>query len=134
MYPRLSVRGPSGRSVRIGSRCATVLLFVAFHVEGCDEQASTLDVRGESPAFRRRIGGGALAGGTMRTDRELSVDRARGILNDLVRQRELMERKAADASLINANRLAIIYWQRQLSRLLAAERQRTPQAATATRK
>ncbi|MGZ6637138.1 MAG: hypothetical protein ACXVHL_34305 [Solirubrobacteraceae bacterium] len=108
---------------------------LAFHAEGCDEQLSTVDVRGECLAFRlcRRIGGGALTGGTMRTDREVSVDRARGILNDLVRRRELMERKAADASLLEANRLAIIYWQRQLSRLLAAERQCTPQAATATR-
>ena len=65
----------------------------------------------------------------MSADREVPVDRARAILNDLVRQRESMQRKAADAGLLEANRLAIIYWQRQLSRLLAAEHQGTPQAA-----
>ena len=68
----------------------------------------------------------------MSASREAPVDRARAILNDLVHQRELMQRDTADVGLLEANRLAIIYWQRQLPRLLAAERQCAPQAATVT--
>jgi hypothetical protein len=68
----------------------------------------------------------------MSANREAPVDLARAILDDLVHQRQLMQRNPADTGLLEANRLAIIYWQRQLPRLLAAERQCAPQAATVT--
>lgn len=102
-----------------------------FRAEGCDEQISTVDVRGESLTcrLRRRIGGSALAGGTMSAHRVAPADQTRAILNDLVRQRRLMQRGAADAGLLEANRLAIVYWQRQLSRSLAAEQEGAPQTA-----
>jgi hypothetical protein len=50
-------------------------------------------------------------------------ERARAIRNDLVHERrlQLMRMGAADQGLLEANRLAIIYWQRQLARSLAAE-------------
>lgn len=68
----------------------------------------------------------------MSANREAHVDQARAILDDLVHQRESMQCNTADTGLLEANRLAIIYWQRQLPRLLAAERQCAPQAATVT--
>jgi hypothetical protein len=50
-------------------------------------------------------------------------ERARTIRNHLVHERrlQLMREGTADQGLLEANRLAIIYWQRQLSRSLAAE-------------
>lgn len=49
-------------------------------------------------------------------------DRIREILDDLVRQHQRMRGVATDIGLLEANRLAIIYWQRQLSRTLLAKR------------
>ena len=46
------------------------------------------------------------------TPRESKI---REILDELVRQRQAMHQSAADAVLVEANRLAIAYWQRQLS-------------------
>lgn len=57
------------------------------------------------------------------------ADQARAILNDLVRQRRMMRREAVDAGLLEANRLAIVYWQRQLVRVPVPERPVAPQAA-----
>ena len=51
-----------------------------------------------------------------------SEDRIREILDDLIRQRRRMRGVATDAGLLEANRLAIIYWQWQLSRTLLAKR------------
>jgi hypothetical protein len=55
--------------------------------------------------------------------------RARSILDDLIRQRQLMRGSDADASLIEANRLGIVYWQWQLSRALSVERELADAAA-----
>lgn len=58
-----------------------------------------------------------------------SSARARSILDDLIRQRQLMHGSVAEASLIEANRLGIVYWQWQLTRALSAERKHTGAAA-----
>jgi hypothetical protein len=58
-----------------------------------------------------------------------SSARARSILDDLIRQRQLMHGSNADASLIEANRLGIVYWQWQLARALSAEREHAGAAA-----
>ena len=58
-----------------------------------------------------------------------SSARARSILDDLIRQRQLMLGSDADASLIEANRLGIVYWQWQLARALSTERERAGAAA-----
>jgi hypothetical protein len=47
---------------------------------------------------------------------------ARAILNDLIRQRQRMRDTEPNESLLEANRLAIVYWQWQLTRALDAER------------
>ena len=60
---------------------------------------------------------------------DTSSARARSILDDLIRQRQLMYGSAADASLIEANRLGIVYWQWQLSRALSVEREQSDAAA-----
>jgi hypothetical protein len=60
---------------------------------------------------------------------ESSSARARSILDDLIRQRQLMYASDADASLIEANRLGIVYWQWQLSRALSVEREQAGAAA-----
>ena len=51
-----------------------------------------------------------------------TIERARSILGDLIRQRQGMRAEAADESLLEANRLGIVYWQRQLNRALTATR------------
>jgi hypothetical protein len=53
---------------------------------------------------------------------DLSESRARGVLNDLIRQRQRLQSDAADAGTLEANRLAIVYWQWQLSRTLAGRK------------
>jgi hypothetical protein len=60
-------------------------------------------------------------------------ERARTIRNHLVheRQLQLMRKGTADQGLLEANRLAIIYWQRQLSRSLAAEHTKAEDRRTA---
>ena len=60
---------------------------------------------------------------------ESSSARARSILDDLIRQRQRMTGANADASLIEANRLGIVYWQWQLSHALSVERERSSGAA-----
>jgi hypothetical protein len=57
-----------------------------------------------------------------------SVD-ARAILNDLIRQRQRMRDTEPNSSLLEANRLAIVYWQWQLTRALDVEREQAPAVA-----
>jgi len=46
----------------------------------------------------------------------LHPERGRAILDDLIRQRRMLARSATEPGLLEANRLAIVYWQRQLAR------------------
>jgi len=52
-----------------------------------------------------------------------SASEIRAILDDLVRQRRAMA-ASAEPGLLEANRLSIVYWQLQLSRVREAERPR----------
>jgi hypothetical protein len=54
------------------------------------------------------------------SDREATI---RAILDDLLTQRRRME-SAGERGLVEANRLAIVYWEWQLSRCAADERTR----------
>jgi hypothetical protein len=54
-----------------------------------------------------------------------TAERARLILNELIRQRRGMREAGVDAGLLEANRLGIVYWQRQLTRALGAPRQKS---------
>jgi hypothetical protein len=47
-----------------------------------------------------------------------TADRARSILNDLIRQRQGLHTAGVDKGLLEANRLGIVYWQWQLNRAL----------------
>lgn len=58
----------------------------------------------------------------MNGDGIVSSADARAILNDLIRQRQRMRDTEPNPSLLEANRLAIVYWQWQLTRALDAER------------
>jgi hypothetical protein len=58
----------------------------------------------------------------------VSSERVRSILDELIRNRQQLERDGSDAGLLEANRLGIVYWQLQLSRALAAELE-APEAA-----
>jgi hypothetical protein len=44
------------------------------------------------------------------------VERARAILDHLIRQRQSMRSAPVDEGLLEANRLGIVYWQWQLER------------------
>ena len=44
------------------------------------------------------------------------AEHAEGILNDLIRQRRRMRSGGAEAALLEANRLGIVYWRMQLDR------------------
>jgi hypothetical protein len=48
-------------------------------------------------------------------------DRARSILDDLIRQRQRLQTEAADPGELEANRLGIVYWQLQVRRALQAQ-------------
>lgn len=56
------------------------------------------------------------------------VERARTILDDLIRQRQHMRASGVDEGLFEANRLGIVYWQLQLARASAAGRQKSEAA------
>jgi hypothetical protein len=60
----------------------------------------------------------------MTAEPPLPSARARSILADLIRQRQGMRDETSSESLREANRLAIVYWQWQLSRSLLKERER----------
>lgn len=70
-----------------------------------------------------------MAAATMSEFRVISADHARSILNDLIRQRQLMREQSSEEGLLEANRLGIVYWQWQLNRALAAEPNRADTAA-----
>jgi hypothetical protein len=55
----------------------------------------------------------------MSGDRE-TAERARLILNELIRQRQGMRDNRVDEGLLEANRLGIVYWQWQLARALGS--------------
>ena len=44
------------------------------------------------------------------------------IISDLIRERQRLRRENRDASLLEANRLAIVYWQQELGRALGERR------------
>ncbi len=46
------------------------------------------------------------------------VDRIRGILNSLVLERQALRRFGTDHAALEANRLAIVYWQQEFSQHL----------------
>jgi hypothetical protein len=69
------------------------------------------------------------------TDRVLSIARdprpgpavfpselAQEIVGQLVRQRQELRRSGASKAMLEANRLAIVYWQQRLARAFVAER------------
>jgi len=62
-----------------------------------------------------------------------TVARAHSILNDLIRQRQGMRHGSVDTSLLEANRLAIVYWQLQLARASGAAGQRSGRAVRGDR-
>jgi hypothetical protein len=76
----------------------------------------------------RRVSGLALAGAEMSRD-PATAERARLILNELIRQRQGLRDAGADEGLLEANRLGIVYWQWQLTRALGAARQKSEAAA-----
>jgi hypothetical protein len=45
-----------------------------------------------------------------------TAEGAREILHELVKCRKQLQNQGADSSTLEANRLAIVYWQRQLAR------------------
>ncbi len=57
------------------------------------------------------------------------VERARTILDDLIRQRQGMRNARVEEGLLEANRLGIVYWQWQLARAFADAREKSEAAA-----
>jgi hypothetical protein len=58
-----------------------------------------------------------------------TAERARSILNDLIRQRQHMRDAGVDEGLMEANRLGIVYWQWQLARALGTSAPKSDTAA-----
>jgi hypothetical protein len=58
-----------------------------------------------------------------------AAERARSILNDLIRQRQSMRAADVDQGLLEANRLGIVYWQWQLTRALGGAAGKSEAAA-----
>jgi hypothetical protein len=52
------------------------------------------------------------------TDRAGTTDLIRAVLNSLVRERQALRRAGTDQAALEANRIAIVYWQQELSRRL----------------
>jgi hypothetical protein len=50
-----------------------------------------------------------------------SAGRIHSILDNLIRERQRLRHAAHEESLLEANRLAIVYWQQELTRALAAQ-------------
>jgi hypothetical protein len=59
-----------------------------------------------------------------------SADLVQEILRNLVRQRQDLRRGGADRASLEANRLAIVYWQQRLYPVCAAERRRRTPCGT----
>jgi hypothetical protein len=51
-----------------------------------------------------------------------STGRMHAILDSLIDERKRLQRGVPDVALLEANRLAIVYWQRELAQAAAAER------------
>jgi hypothetical protein len=76
-----------------------------------------------------RLGiGSTVVEGSRVTD-PVSTDAARAILNDLIRQRQRMQGTDCDRSLLEANRLAIVFWQQELRRAIEAKHGRARAAS-----
>jgi hypothetical protein len=50
------------------------------------------------------------------------IERARRVLDDLIRERQTLRAGQTSEALLEANRLAIIYWQQHLARALIRSR------------
>jgi hypothetical protein len=59
----------------------------------------------------------------------VSTDAARAILNDLIRQRQRMQGTDCDRGLLEANKLAIVFWQQELRRAIEAKHGRARAAS-----
>jgi len=59
----------------------------------------------------------------------VSTDAARTILSDLIRQRQRMQGTDCDKDLLEANRLAIVFWQQELRRAIKATQGRARAAS-----
>jgi len=57
-----------------------------------------------------------------------AAERARLILNELILQRRGLREAGVDEGLLEANRLGIVSWQRQLAQALGAPRQKSEAA------
>lgn len=55
---------------------------------------------------------------TPAADQSDTADRIRAVLDSLVRQRQALRDRDADPAALEANRLAIVYWQQKLSQRL----------------
>jgi hypothetical protein len=53
-----------------------------------------------------------------RTDQSNSADLIRLVLDSLVNERQALRHRGTDPAAIEANRLAIVYWQQELSKRL----------------
>ena len=76
-------------------------------------------------SFGRRLRGSfgslALAGGLV-SGETANAERARAILDDLIRQRQHLRDARVEKGLLEANRLGIVYWQGQLTRATADDK------------
>jgi hypothetical protein len=52
------------------------------------------------------------------TDQSNSADRIRLVLDSLVSERQALRHRGTDPAALEANRLAIVYWQQELSKRL----------------
>ena len=68
-----------------------------------------------------RLGIGSTAVEGSRVTDPVSTDAARAILNDLIRQRQWMQGTDCDRTLLEANKLAIVFWQQELRRAIDAK-------------
>lgn len=59
-------------------------------------------------------------------DQSNTVHRIRTVLDSLVRQRQALRHSDTDAAALEANRIAIVYWQQELSKRLIETRSARP--------
>jgi hypothetical protein len=98
----------------------------------CGVPTPTPRTDGDGGSFGRRLrcrlGSSAPAAGTV-SGETANVERARAILDDLIRQRQRMRDARVEEGLLEANRLGIVYWQGQVARASADERERSEATA-----
>ena len=87
---------------------------------GCNGQADRVESRNLGGGLRRRLGGGELAMTATASvaSEPVAVERSREILNDLICERRGLQARMADQATLEANRLAIVYWQQHLAQAL----------------